>query len=112
MPTVESTLYYAKWCGHCIDFEPKWDAFTSKVESNNEKLNGIKIVTKKYEDGSLGSTDAIINGKPIRGYPTVKIRVVNDNGDAVEYEYNGKRTSEALIDHITNHAVGNLNNNE
>lgn len=111
MPTVESTLYFAHWCGHCKVFEPQWDEFASQVESNNGTLNGIKVVTKKYEEGSSPDQNPTINGKQIRGYPTVKIKVVGDDGKATEYEYTGKRTKQALIDHISNQSLNNLKKN-
>jgi len=108
MPSVEATLYFAHWCYHCKVFEPKWDEFATKLEKNNNKLGKIDVVTKKYEEGSLKGEKAHINGKEIRGYTTVKISVKDDNNRTVEYEYTGKRSSEALVDHIENHALNNI----
>ena len=108
MPSVEATLYFAHWCYHCKVFEQLWDEFSTILEKTNNKLWKIDVVTKKYEEGSLKGEKAQINGKEIRGYPTVKISVKDDSNTTVEYEYTGKRTSAALADHIKNHALNNI----
>lgn len=108
MPSVEAVLYFAHWCGHCRVFEPEWDKFSIDLEQSNNEINNIKIITKKYEESKMGQSRATINGKDIRGYPTVKIKVTGDNGKSVEYEYTGKRSAQALKDHILNHSLSNL----
>lgn len=109
MPTVETTLYYADWCGHCHAFEPEWDKYAEKVDKMGNEIKGLKIITKKYEEKSLVKKKPTINGTDIRGYPTVKITVTGDDGKKVEYEYNGKRTMDHLFNHVTNVALENLN---
>ena len=109
MPTVETTLYFANWCGHCHSFMKEWDEFATMVNSE-KKINGIKVIANKYEESSFSTNKPSINETPVRGYPTVKISVSDDNGNSVEYEYNGKRTSEALISHIKNNSLSNIRN--
>ena len=99
--TVNGTLYYAHWCGHCKKFEPEWDSLTEKVEESNGKINNININLEKIEDNKIEQGSATINGKPIRGYPTVKIQISKKGDKPVEYEYSGKRSAEALLDHFT-----------
>lgn len=108
MPKLEisAQLYFADWCGHCHHFIPEWDKFAEQIEKNP---GPNKVVTKKYEEGSIPKDEKpTINGKEIRGYPTVKITVMSDKGKKVEYEYNGKRNSKALMEHVNKMAVKNL----
>lgn len=111
MPNIETTLYYANWCGHCAHFEPHWDEFAKKIENIDGKHKGVNIVTKKYEEGVLSKQNIkpTINNTNIRGYPTVKISIENDKGKKIEYEYNGKRNADSLYNHITVMAVEKLN---
>lgn len=107
MLIVESTLYYADWCGHCKHFVPEWDNFASNINKKNGKLdNNITIKTGKYEEKV--SNKPVPDTIEIKGYPTVVMKVRIDNGEPFEYEYIGKRTEEALIDHIRNHAISNI----
>lgn len=112
MPSVESTLYYALWCGHCKSIKPNWDQFASQIEKLKGEINGINVIVNKYEESEMRAEKATINGKDIRGYPTIKITVKDDNNKSIEYEYTGKRTADALMSHITNDALSNLKNQE
>lgn len=110
MPTIESTLYYADWCGHCKVFEPLWKHFEQDIKTNYDgKVNGINVILNSYEQKELNYKPTI-NGKDIQGYPTVKFKIIGDDGTSVEYEYTGKRTEQSLMDHIKNHALNNLKN--
>lgn len=111
MPTIESTLYFANWCGHCHAFVPQWDAFAKKINKEGGVVNGTKIKVAKFEESQMGGKKALINGKEIRGFPTVKIVVTDDNGKKVEYEYSGKRNADFLYNHITVDAIKNLEEN-
>ena len=79
------TLYHAKWCGHCKNFIPQWNALTKTLEKNN-------ISYADFED----SRDAdVINSANIIGFPT--IRITKDNH---EYEYNGDRTVDGILNEL------------
>ena len=81
------TLYHANWCGHCKHFKPTWDSMKSFFDSN-------KIQHAEYED-SLNSKE--IEAANINGFPTIKIVK-----DGKEYEYQGKRTEEAIKKELIN----------
>lgn len=110
MPIIETTLYYANWCGHCTEFKPLWDDFEKKIEKFNSRGHNLTIIAKKYEDSELekeGITPTI-NGVNIRGYPTVSVTITDKKGKKIEYEYSGKRDTESLYDYITKEAVNKL----
>lgn len=110
MTTIETTLYFAHWCSHCIKFEPEWDKFASKIEKSEGAYKNLKIITKKYEESALQkeNIDPTINGTKIRGFPTVKILVKKENGKSEEYEYDGRRDADSLFNHITVMAANRL----
>lgn len=107
--TIEGTLYYATWCGHCHEFEPQWDKFSEKINNIGGSVNGVNIKTHKMEDSRIKEGDAKINGKKIRGYPTVKISIIDKKGKRTEFEYNGKRNADDLYNYFTNDLVKNMN---
>lgn len=107
MTSIETTLYYANWCGHCHNFMGEWEKFSKYVDNSKEK-NGLTIKADKFEESAIRDQKPTINGKDVRGFPTVKITVKNENGEKAEYEYNGKRTADDLIDHVTNHAANHF----
>ena len=95
---IESTLYYADWCGHCVHFKPEWKRLEGIIKENNGKFGDVKISVNKYEQKEIKGSPKIA-GKDIRGYPTVKISV-SSNGKTKEYEYDGKRTAEDVLNHL------------
>ncbi len=105
--TVDATLYHAKWCGHCKTFLPEWKKAKEALET--AVTNNVKIIMNDYEESQLDKNEIVtINGKPVRGYPTLKIKVYDDKGKSIEYEYDGKRTYESVKNHITKDAPENL----
>ncbi len=106
--SIEGTLFYANWCGHCVRFKPEWDKLKQKINESNGKFGENKITIKEYEDSSAPKDVARIGGKEIRGYPTVKI-AVSQNGKTVEYEYEGKRKMEEVYNHLTQIAPKAIN---
>jgi hypothetical protein len=100
---IETTLFHAKWCGHCTRFLPEWKKYASQIGTSHGKIGKINIVAKEFEESTIKSDDALINGKHIKGFPTVKI-LVHNNGKSAEYAYTGKRTADDLMYHIINEA--------
>lgn len=97
---INSTLYHADWCGYCKQFLPEWSKFSKQVET----LSDDKIIyhAQKLEESSIPKDQMpTINGKDIRGYPTVKTTIrVNDN--VQEIEYTGSRKAADLLDFVKN----------
>jgi len=92
------TLYYADWCGHCQRFKPEWNKFKSSSKG---------IICEEYEDSQLQRMkNPLINGKPIQGFPTIKIEVNNR-----EYEYDGERDAKSLkrfVDKLSGQQGGSM----
>lgn len=97
--SIDLILFYADWCGHCKSFKPEWKKLEDTIKEMDNKIKESVISLKSYEDSVIPQGLATINGKEIRGYPTVKI-TVTDNGKKTEYEYNGQRTSQAVLEKI------------
>ena len=71
--------FYADWCGHCQDLNPKWQQMSYNL--NNNKLDGVLAsVSEKYK------TDVDCDSE-IVGYPTIRIF----KGGRKKRDYNGKR---------------------
>jgi len=102
--SVEGTLFYANWCGHCIKFKPEWEKLKQKVQDMGGKFGENIITLNDYEDSKVPNGFAKIEGKDIRGYPTIKI-TVTVNGNKKEYEYEGKRNVGDLLNHLTKDAI-------
>jgi thiol-disulfide isomerase/thioredoxin len=107
--SIKTTLYYANWCGHCKRFEPEWDKFSEQINDMGNKIGKSDITVDKIEDNKISQGSVLINGKEIRGYPTVKISVSDDKGKTVEYEYAGKRDAKSLLNHFEKEAHNKLN---
>ena len=113
MKTIEVTLFHADWCHHCKVFKPEWKNLLVELDKyNKNKHNEYRIIAKEYEEQSLSSLsddETLINGQPIQGFPTIKIKC-SDKKKHVDYEYDGQRTSEHLLTHLTKFAFDNLKN--
>lgn len=105
--TINGTLFYANWCGHCQTFKPEWNKFKEMIAQQNENNKNMHITINEYEDSNLPTEGAKIQNKDIRGYPTVKITVRSGN-NVTEYEYDGKRTAKDLYNHVTKEAIKNI----
>lgn len=99
MVTVDSTLLFAEWCGHCKTFKPEWEKFKKII--NTQKGSNINVTFHEYENNIIDKNPTLgkINGKNIQGYPTIKITVSSGN-QKIEYEYDGKRNANELLQHI------------
>lgn len=80
---TEVILYYATWCSWSKKVLPEWKKF-QKICTN--KYPFIKTISVKCDEGD--------QCKDVPGFPTIMI----DNG-IKRYMYEGKRTSNDLINH-------------
>ena len=104
---IESTLFHADRCGHCKHFLPEWKKLEDKIKGIGGKVGNVTINVQEFEESKIDKSKVKINGKDIRGYPTVKI-AVEKNGKKVENEYDGKRSADELYFHLTEQASKNI----
>lgn len=111
---VNCTLFYASWCGHCVDFKPKWEEFKNMIKGEGKIKGGnggksVRLETSEYESASIPNDDeGKIAGKDVDGYPTLRITVSNKQ-KSVQYQYGGKRDIYDLYNHMTKVAPLKLN---
>ena len=86
MSEINVTLFHANWCKHCNDFMPEWNKFVEKFQN----VDGVNVNTVEQKDPEFANL-ATINGKSVRGFPTVKFGTPGD-----EFEYNGPRDERSL----------------
>lgn len=104
---LEVTLYYANWCGHCVDAKKAWTELKENLDAMGNQYKGVKIILNSFEDGQMQKQQsrATINGADIQGYPTIKFGL-NCNGKSKEYEYSKQRNAETILDSIKRVAEG------
>jgi len=89
------TLYHAKWCGHCVKFQPIWD----KMKENKDVCEIIDFIDHEESTfKNLKEKDLLVEGTNVQniGYPTIKINI-NKNR---EYMFNGNRTINEIYSSI------------
>jgi len=71
--------FYADWCGHCQDLNPKWSEMTQQLDKN--KMSGLLAsVSDKYKNDVECDSDIV-------GYPTIRVF----HGGKKKRDYKGKR---------------------
>ena len=76
--------FYADWCGHCQDLNPKWNVMTSHLKN----APGSGLIASVPED----MISRVNCDSDILGYPTIRYMV----GGKKRKDYNGKREVEDL----------------
>ena len=76
--------FYADWCGHCQDLNPKWDIMASHLK--NSSGNGLIASVPENMISSVNCDNDIL------GYPTIRYMV----GGKKRKDYNGRREVEDL----------------
>ena len=76
--------FYADWCGHCQDLNPKWNVMTSHLKN----APGSGLIASVPED----MISRVNCDNDILGYPTIRYMV----GGKKRKDYNGKREVEDL----------------
>lgn len=79
--------FYSPACGHCKNFNPVWNAITTKLNPNLVTLHAI--------DGTKTENDDLTFYYNITGYPTIILVTPIDT-----FEYNGDRNSDDLYNFI------------
>ena len=76
--------FYADWCGHCQDLNPKWNIMTSHMKN----AQGSGLIASVPEN-MISSVNC---DKDILGFPTIRYMV----GGKKKKDYNGRREVEDL----------------
>jgi len=80
--------FYADWCGHCQDLNPKWKQMTTQLDRS--KLSGLLAsIPEQYKND-------VDCDKEIVGYPTIRFLV----GGKKKRDYNGKREVKDLEKYV------------
>uniref|UniRef100_A0AC34Q5G3 Protein disulfide-isomerase n=2 Tax=Panagrolaimus sp. JU765 TaxID=591449 RepID=A0AC34Q5G3_9BILA len=93
--------FYAPWCGHCKQFEPKYKQLAAKLKSEQPNL-----VIAKY--------DATANDAPehfnVEGFPTIYFAPSGKKTTPIKYS--GNRDLDDLTKFMKKHAVKSFNKKE
>ena len=84
--------FNTEWCGWSKRFQPEWDEFTKRVNSDR-KLN-IEVLDVKCDNKN---NESMCEKFEVSGFPSVIAEV---NGK--RHHYKGSRTAGALMEYITN----------
>ena len=76
--------FYADWCGHCQDLNPKWNVMTSHLKNSP----GSGLIASVPED----MISKVNCDNDILGFPTIRYMV----GGKKRKDYNGRREVEDL----------------
>ena len=76
--------FYADWCGHCQDLNPKWNIMTSHLKN----LPGAGLIASVPEE----MISKVNCDSDILGFPTIRYMV----GGKKRKDYNGRREVEDL----------------
>lgn len=82
-------LIHAHWCGHCKNFKPVFNDLVKGV--------GNEFVFTSIESEELKNSQELSNSLNFQGFPTIKIF---DKKGKIMGEYQGPRTSEAILKYI------------
>jgi len=84
-------LIWAEWCGHCVDFKPKFEKCRQEVSDSTVLNDKIEVID--YNDKDYPTKIKEYGGK---GFPTVVFEDTEGNFDS----YEGPRTTDGLISFI------------
>ena len=107
---IKGILYWASWCGHCIQTKPKW----LKMKEFFNKDDSVEIKEINCEGDDYEKCKIMKDGKleSIDGFPTMICRKEDENGEIIEdIEYGrdssanikGDRSAEDLEKFIKHH---------
>ena len=84
MTDKRAILYYADWCGHCVNFKPKWEQI-SKI------LDDKGILNEKKNADSMTSSEK----KEVPGIPAIVVELGSDRT-----MYDGPMEVDAVVNFI------------
>ena len=82
--------FYAPWCGHCKNLEPKFEAAAEQLESEHSDLNAALFKADAVDQQALASKYGI------QSYPTIKLFY----GSKEVEKYEGERETDAIVDYL------------
>lgn len=87
---VNFVKYYADWCPHCRNIEPKWEAATKLWEQKGAEGDGVQWVDNKCykEDGSDGSAVQQCKSAKIEFFPDIRLEFKNGEPGCVDFPAN------------------------
>jgi thiol-disulfide isomerase/thioredoxin len=96
---------YADWCGHCKTLAPIWSELEqeAKRKFQGQNLAIVSIENETFENFKNNQMDEFYDNvlAKVTGYPTIGA-IINKKFIA----YTGERTSEAMLDFISNKVIG------
>jgi thiol-disulfide isomerase/thioredoxin len=84
--------FNTSWCGYSVRFQPEWDKFEKEINS----IDNLSIQAFDIKCDNINNKQ-ICNDYEISGFPTIIIEK-----DGKKINYNGVRTTEAIIETIQN----------
>ncbi|GME68429.1 unnamed protein product [[Candida] boidinii] len=94
MNPKKSTLvkFYAKWCSHCKDMEPEYDALSNSLESEKD-IDIVQIDVDIHK--SIGKKYGISS------YPTLKLFKAGEKENPIDFK--GERKSDSMYNFLKSH---------
>ena len=78
--------FFAPWCGHCKNLEPKWRKAASKLKGN---VTLAKIDAEEYK--------SIAEKYKVKAFPTIKVFGHGKKTVQKSYTYNGERSVKDIV---------------
>lgn len=84
--------FYAPWCGHCKQLEPKYNEVAKRLIDN-----------KNLVIAKIDATANEVPGISVRGFPTIKFFPANNKSSPVDFD--GARDEEGIINWLKDHVT-------
>ena len=89
------TLYYTKWCPHCVKVKPEWN----KLETKKNHTDICNLFNVNFVSIDCEKNGKILTSNNIVAYPTF---LFNVKGSDIKIEYAGDRTCGSFKEFIKN----------
>jgi thiol-disulfide isomerase/thioredoxin len=109
--------FYAIWCGHCKTIDEPWQALVKEMKTTCQKLNCDNLALVSIEEKMINNKEiqkmiAATQNLQVDGFPTLGSITYNNNNKAIFTQYNGDRTTQGMLNFITdkkNRLMGDSN---